>query len=326
MNDRTIGPEQCRPLTLACVRDAHCRIREKISRTPVMTSDTLDAATGARLCFKCENFQKTGAIKARGAVNAVFALTNEEAARGVITHSSGNHAVALACAAQLRGIPAHIVMPDNAPVARQVAVRRYGGRIVHCEPALEAREAAAARVISQTSATFIHPYDDLRVMAGQGTAALELLQDVATLDVILCPVGGGGLLSGTAVATKSIDASVAVIGVCPACADGAARAFVAGQLVQGPNGHTIAETLGTSLSARTLAEIRRHVDDIVTVSEEAIVRAMRTLWEVMKIVVEPSGAVAFAALVENRLPVEGKRVGIIVSGGNLDLEKLPWTR
>jgi threonine dehydratase len=322
----TRNPGADRGLTLALIREAHARIRDKIHRTPVMTSETLDRLTGYRLYFKCENLQKVGAFKARGATNAVLLLTEEEAARGVVTHSSGNHAAALARAAGLRGIPSYIVMPNNAPAAKQAAVRRYGGEIVLCEPTLAARESTAREVMAKTGAAFIHPYDDLRVMAGQGTSAIELLEDVPDLDMIFCPVGGGGQLSGIAVAAKGLKPDIRIIGVEPAGADDAARSLKAGHIIPVTNPKTIADGLKTSLGGKPFAEIVRLVDDIVTVQEESIVRAMRLIWEVLKIIVEPSGAVAFAALIEERSTPGGEavRIGIILSGGNLDLERLPW--
>jgi threonine dehydratase len=306
------------------IREAHARIRDKIHRTPVMTSEVLDAMAGNRLFFKCENLQKAGAFKARGATNAVFSLTDAEAAKGVVTHSSGNHAAALARAARLRGIPAYIVMPSNSPQAKQAAVRRYGGDVVLCEPTLAARESTAQQVTERTGAIFIHPYDDLRVMAGQGTTAIELLEDVPGLDVILCPVGGGGQLSGIAVAAKDIKPAVRVIGVEPAGADDAARSLKAGHIIPMLEPRTIADGLKTSLGQRPFAEIIRLVDEIVTVREESIVQAMRRIWEVMKLIVEPSGAVSYAAVAEGRLAASGANIGIVLSGGNLDLNRLPW--
>ena len=311
-------------LTMQSIREAHARIRDKIHRTPVMTSEVLDGLAGNRLYFKCENLQKVGAFKARGATNAVFLLTDAEAAKGVVTHSSGNHAAALARAAGLRGIPAYIVMPSNSPQAKQAAVRRYGGDVVLCEPTLAARESTAREVMERTGAVFIHPYDDLRVMAGQGTTAIELLEDVPALDVILCPVGGGGQLSGIAVAAKDIKPEVQVIGVEPAGADDAARSFKAGHIIPMLEPRTIADGLKTSLGQRPFAEIMRLVDDIVTVREESIVQAMRQVWEVLKLIVEPSGAVSYAAVVEGRIAASGANIGIILSGGNLDLNHLPW--
>jgi threonine dehydratase len=311
-------------LTLVDIRAAHDRIRERIHRTPVLTSSTLDDQSGGKLFFKCENLQKGGAFKARGATNAVFSLTDAEAARGVATHSSGNHAAALSRAAKLRGIPAYIVMPNNAPKAKRAAVERLGGKIVFCEPTIPAREAAAAKVIAETGATLIHPFDNLRVMAGQGTATLELLEQAPDLDIIVAPVGGGGLISGTSVAATSLKPGIRVIGAEPAGADDASRSFKAGKFIPLTRANTIADGLRSSMSERTFAEIRSHVSDIVTVTEESIVAAMRAVWEVLKIVIEPSGAVPYAAIVENKIDVRGKRVGIILTGGNLDLDRLPW--
>ncbi|HVW67864.1 MAG TPA: pyridoxal-phosphate dependent enzyme [Steroidobacteraceae bacterium] len=313
-------------LNSSAVLDARKRIRDKVNQTPVMTSHTLDAAASAQLFFKCEHLQKIGAFKARGATNAVFLLGEAAARRGVVTHSSGNHAAALARAAALRSIPAHIVMPENAPQAKQASVRRYGGEIIFCAPTLQAREETARSVAERTGATFIHPSNDLRVMAGQGTVALELLEQVADLDLILAPVGGGGLLGGIAVAAKDTRPATQVIGVEPSGADDAQRSFRSGVLTPPVAPRSIADGLLTSLGDNTFAAIRAHVDDIVTVSEESIVRSMRTLWEVLKQVVEPSGAVAYAALLEGQLKVAGKRVGIILSGGNLDLDRLPWQK
>jgi threonine dehydratase len=311
-------------LTLAAIRDAHERIRDRIHRTPVLTSSTLDEQSGGKLFFKCENLQKGGAFKARGATNAVFSLSDAEAARGVATHSSGNHAAALSRAAKLRGIPAYVVMPNNAPKAKRAAVERLGGKIVFCEPTIPAREAAAAKVIAETGATLIHPFDDLRVMAGQGTATLELLEQAPDLDIIVAPIGGGGLVSGTAIAATSLKPGIRVIGAEPAGADDASRSFKAGKLIPLTQANTIADGLRSSMSERTFAEIRSHVSDVVTVTEESIVAAMRAVWEVLKIVIEPSGAVSYSAIVENRIDVRGKRVGIILTGGNLDLDRLPW--
>jgi threonine dehydratase len=311
-------------ITLADIRAAHARIADKIHRTPVLTSATLDALCGAQLFFKCENFQKIGAFKARGATNAVFALTDAEAANGVATHSSGNHAAALARAARLRGIPAHIVMPSNAPKTKIESVRRNGGIIVFCEPTLVAREAACAKVIAETGARLVHPFDDYAVMAGQGTATLELLEQAPDLDLIIVPVGGGGLLCGTAVAAKGARPGIRVIAAEPAGADDAARSVAAGRLIPLEQAATIADGLRTSLSARTFPLIQQQVDGIVTVSEESIVAAMRRIWEVLKIIIEPSCAVPYAAIMEQKIDVSGKRVGIILTGGNVDLDALPW--
>ena len=312
------------PLDLAAIRTAHDRIRAHIHRTPVLTSERLDSASGAALFFKCENFQKVGAFKARGATNAVFALDDETARRGVATHSSGNHAAALSRAARLRGIAAHIVMPSNSPKVKVRAVEGYGGRIVFCEPNQRAREEACARVIAETGATLIHPFENEDVMAGQGTISIELLEEVPDLDLLLCPVGGGGVLCGTAIAAKSLRPEIKVIAVEPAGADDAAQSFQQHQLVYQEQKNTIADGLRTNLGAPNFELIQRYVDDIVTVSDEAIVAGMRGIWETMKIVVEASGAVPYAAVLERRVDLQGKRVGIVLTGGNVDLDALPW--
>jgi len=309
---------------LDAIRLAHDRIRPHIHRTPVLTSERLDAASGSSLFFKCENFQKVGAFKARGETNAVFALDDETARRGVATHSSGNHAAALSRAAKLRGIAAHIVMPSNSSKVKVRAVEGYGGRIVFCEPTQHAREETCARVLAETGATMIHPFENENVMAGQGTIALELLEDVADLDLLLCPVGGGGVLSGTAVAAKSLRPGIKVIATEPAGADDAAQSFHERRLVHQENKNTIADGLRTDLGKPNFELIQRYVDDVVTVDDESIVAAMRTLWETMKIVVEPSGAVPYAAIAAGKVGCRAKRVGIIVTGGNVDLDALPW--
>ena len=312
-------------LTLADVHAAHDRIRAAIVRTPVLTSEAIDTAAGARLHFKCENLQAVGAFKARGACNAVFALSDDEAAPGVVTHSSGNHAAAVARAAQLRGIPARIIMPTTAPQSKVRNVGAYGGWISFCEPNLAAREAACARVAAQTGATLVHPFDDARVIAGQGTATLELLEDHPDLDLILCPVGGGGLLSGTALTAKGLRPGITVIGVEPAAADDASQSLRAGRVVAIPTPATIADGLRTnSISALTFDLIRTHADGIVTVSEDAIREAMRRLWEALHLVIEPSAAVPYAALLERKVDLAGQKVGVILTGGNVDLDTLPW--
>ena len=289
-------PSTAPGLTWPLIEDARERIAGKVNITPVLTSSTLDGLSGARLFFKCENFQKGGAFKARGATNAVFSLSESVARRGVATHSSGNHAGALARAAALRGIRAYVVMPDNTPQAKRDAVARYGAEVTWCAPTQAARESTVRQVLAATGATLIHPYDDLLVMAGQATAAVELLSAVPDLEVLLCPVSGGGLLSGTAVAAKTLKPGIRVIGVEPAGADDAARSLHAGRIVPVDHPNTIADGLRATVGERPFAEIRRLVEDITTVTDAAIVRAMRQLWEVMKIVVEPSGAVPYACL------------------------------
>jgi threonine dehydratase len=311
---------------LAAIRAAHDRIRPHIHRTPVLTSARFNEACGGSLFFKCENFQKVGAFKARGATNAVFVLDDETARRGVATHSSGNHAAALARAAKLRGIPAHIVMPSNTLKVKVRAVEGYGGRIVFCEPNQRAREKACAKLIAETGATLIHPFENENVMAGQGTVAVELLEEVPDLELIVCPVGGGGVLSGVAVAAKSLRAGIKVVATEPAGADDASQSFHQRQLVRQETKNTIADGLRTDLGRPNFEIVQRYVDDIVTVADENIVAAMRAIWETMKLVVEPSAAVAYAAILEDKVHCRDKRVGIILTGGNVDLDALPWMK
>src|SRR6266576_3811138 len=311
-------------LDLPAIRAAHERIRPYIHRTPVLTSSRLNQASGASLFFKCENFQKIGAFKARGATNAVFSLDEATARRGVATHSSGNHGAAVARAAKLRGIPAHIVMPSNSAKVKVRAVEGYSAQVVFCEPTEESREIKCAEVINKTGATLIHSFENEHVIAGQGTAAVELLEDIPGLDVIICPVGGGGLLSGTAIAAKSMRPQIKLIAVEPANADDAAQSFRAGRRLVTEKKFTIADGLRTNIGEPNFAIIEEYVDDIVTVSEEAIVSAMRTIWETMKIVIEPSAAVPYAAIQGSKIDLGGKRIGIILTGGNVDLDALPW--
>ncbi|PYK10514.1 MAG: serine dehydratase [Verrucomicrobia bacterium] len=311
-------------LDLDSIRAAHERIRPYIHRTPVLTSERLNEASRALLFFKCENFQKIGAFKARGATNAVFALDAVTARCGVATHSSGNHGAAIARAAKLRGIRAHIVMPSNSAKVKVRAVESYGAHVVFCEPTEKAREEKCADVVAKTGAILIHSFENENVIAGQGTAAVELLEDVSDLNVVMCPVGGGGLLSGTAIAAKSMRPKIKVIAVEPANADDAAQSFRARRRIVTEKKFTIADGLRTNVGEPNFAIIQRYVDDIVTVSEEAIVSAMRTVWETMKIVIEPSAAVPYAAILEPVIDVDGKRVGIILTGGNVDLDALPW--
>ena len=306
----------------ADIEAALVRIAPHVRRTPLLASSGLDSELGASVQFKCENLQEAGAFKSRGAVNAVFALSAEVAARGVATHSSGNHAAALARAAQRRGIPAYIVMPRGAPRIKRDAVAAFGGRVLECEPTLVAREAAAEKLVAETGATLVHPYDHPLVIAGQGTIVLELAATAEKPDAILVPVGGGGLLGGTALAARHRWPGVRVIGVEPAGADDAYRSFSTGQLQQQGTPQTIADGLRGAMSARTLRLARAHVDGIVTVSEDSIVAAMRLLFDGLKVVVEPSGAVPLAALLENK--ISARRVIIVLSGGNVDLESLPW--
>ena len=297
-----------------------------VHRTPVLTSRQLDAISGAHLFFKCENFQKVGAFKFRGATNAVMNLTEEQRSLGVVTHSSGNHAAALAHAAFSRGVKAYIVMPSSAPEVKKRAVAGYGAEITFCEPTLEAREAAAEGVIAATGATMIHPFDNFNIIAGQGTAAMEMLHDMPAPDAVIAPVGGGGLLSGTAIAVRHLAPAAKIYGAEPLLADDAARSLHTGTLQPALPPSTIADGLLTSLCERTFTVIRDNVNDILTVTEEQIVEAMRLIWERMKIVVEPSSAVPLAAVLANRDLFSGRKVGIILSGGNVDLANLPFAQ
>jgi threonine dehydratase len=303
------------------VEQAHRTIQKYAHRTPVFTSSGINKIVGAELCFKCENFQKVGAFKFRGACNAVFSSPQEKIKNGVATHSSGNHAAALALAAKMRGIPSYIVMPENSPGIKKRAVAGYGAQITFCKPTLQARESTLAEVVKKTGATEIHPYDNFHVIAGQGTAAKELIEDAGEFDVIMAPVGGGGLISGTAIATKHLLPGCRVIAAEPAGADDAFRSFHTKIRVPSENPRTIADGLLTSLGERNFAIILDKVDDIITVSEEKIVEAMRLIWERMKIIIEPSSAVPLAAILEGKADVANRKTGIILSGGNLDLEK-----
>jgi threonine dehydratase len=310
--------------TLAHIRQAAERIGPHVHCTPVLTCRSLDEMCGAELFFKCENFQKAGSFKARGATNAVFSLDEDQASRGVATHSSGNHGAALALAARCRGIRSYVVMPENAPRVKKEAVAGYGAEICFCKPTLRAREEGLDQVVRRTGATFIHPYDDRRMIAGHGTCALELCSEVPDLDVVIAPVGGGGLVSGTAIAVSAVSPRTQVVGAEPELADDAYRSLRAGRIIPSDYPDTVADGLRTSLGELTFIIIRRHVGDIVTVSEEAIVTAMRHIWERMKVVVEPSAAVPLAVVMTKRSHISGNRVGIILSGGNADLHDLPW--
>ncbi len=309
---------------LRAIRAAAERIRPYAHQTPVLTCASFNAMVGAELFFKCENLQKVGAFKFRGAANAVFSLPETKAAKGVATHSSGNHAQALALAARLRGIPAHIVMPENSPKVKVAAVRGYGARIIFCPATQKDREQTLEKVVAETGATFIHPYNNLRIIAGQGTCALELIGEIPGLDIVMAPVGGGGLLSGTALCCHYLDPEIQVIAGEPKGADDAFRSIRDGRIYPSENPITIADGLRTSLGSLTFPIIHRYVEKIVTVEEESIVTAMRHIWERMKILIEPSAAVPFAAVLEGTFQVRDKRIGIILSGGNLDLDTLPW--
>jgi threonine dehydratase len=310
--------------TLADIHAAVARLAGTAHRTPVLTSTSLDAQAGATLFFKCENFQNGGAYKFRGALNAVRQLTDEQARHGVVTHSSGNHATCLALAAQQRGIPAYIVVPRNAPLIKQRAITAYGGQLTLCEPTLAARQAEADRIQRATGAVFIHPYDDPAVIAGQGTVGVEFLEQVPQLDALVAPVSGGGLLSGLCLVANALAPQVEVWGAEPALADDAFRSLRDGQLLANANTATIADGLRASLSERTFGIIRQHGRGVVTVTEEQIIAAMRLVWERMKLVVEPSGVVPLAAVLATPEKFRGRRVGVVLTGGNVDLDKLPW--
>ena len=306
------------------VLEAHRRIAPYIRRTPVLTSSILNALTGAELFFKCENFQKSAAFKARGASNAVFGLDDATAKNGVATHSSGNHALSLCYAAQRRGIPCHVVMPRTASRAKKEAVVGYGGNVTECEPSMTAREAAFAEVQALTGADFVHPYNDPRVIAGQATCSRELLEQTEGLDAVIAPIGGGGMVSGTCLTLSAQAPEMKVYAAEPEQADDAARSLRAGRIIADDAPETVADGLRVPLKALTWHFVSRHVTDILTASEQEIVDAMRLMWARMKIVVEPSSAVPLAAILKNRDAFAGRRVGVIVTGGNVDLDRLPW--
>jgi len=311
-------------LNLDAICAAQSLIAPRIHRTPVLTSSSLDHIAGARLFFKCENLQKTGSFKIRGATNAVFALTDEQAKFGVAAPSSGNHAAALAQAARWRGIPAYIVMPRNSSPAKKAAVAAYGGQITECEPNIASRETVTAELIQRTGAHLVHPYNDARVIAGQGTAALELLQEIPDLDALITPASGGGLLSGTAIAAKSLRPGIRVIGAEPRNADDAYRSLASGKIELAASTETMADGLRATLCPLTFSILREQVDEVALVSEDEIVQAMLLLWERTKQIVEPSGAVAAAPALFRKIGAPGKKIGIILSGGNLDLRNLPF--
>lgn len=311
-------------ITIKEIQAAALRIGPHIHRTPVLTCQAIDEKARCRLFFKCENLQKVGAFKMRGATNAVFSLSDKEAARGVATHSSGNHAQALALAARLRGTKAYIVMPTSAPAVKRAAVAGYGAEIIDCKPTLQAREETLEQVVKRTGAVFIHPYDNEQIIAGQGTAAMELLEEKPGLDIVMAPVGGGGLLSGTALATHAAGEHIRVIAAEPCGADDAARSLEAGRIIPSLNPDTVADGLLTSLGKLNFPIIQKHVQCIWTVDDEAIIAAMRLVWERMKIIIEPSSAVCLAAVLEHPTETAGLNIGIIISGGNVDLDHLPW--
>ncbi len=312
--------------TLADIQSAHNRIRPFIHRTPVLTSVQLNLIFGCELFFKCENFQKVGAFKYRGATNAVCCLTDDEKRLGVITHSSGNHAAALSLAAKINGVKARIVMPETAPAVKKSAVAGYGADITFCKPTLQSREETTDRIMRETGAVLIHPYNNFNVICGQGTAALELLQDYSDLDIIVAPIGGGGLMSGTSTTVKAINDRIKVIGAEPLNANDAWQSFTTDRLVPSNNPKTVADGLLTSLCELTFSIIRKNVDQILTVTEESIIDCMLLVWERMKIIIEPSSATVIAAVKENPDLFRGKKTGLIISGGNVDFRKLPFNQ
>ncbi len=312
--------------TFADMLVAHERIKPYIHRTPVLTSSYFDDLVGAELFFKCENFQKAGAFKVRGASNAVFGLSDEEAKNGVCTHSSGNHALSLSYAAGRRGIPCNVVMPRTAPDAKKAAVRGYGGIITECEPSTSSREEVFAKVQAATGGDFVHPYNDPRVIAGQGTCSKEFMEQTGGLDIVVAPIGGGGMISGTCLTLSNIAPETKIIAAEPEQADDAYRSFKAGHIIADDAPVTIADGLKVPLKDLTWHFVSNHVTDILTASEQEIIDAMKLTWERMKIVMEPSCAVPLATILKNKHLFAGKRVGVIVTGGNVDLDKLPWMK
>ena len=310
--------------TLSDIKAAHERIKPYIHRTPVMTSQQLNKIFNCELFFKCENFQKVGAFKFRGATNAVLSLSGNEKRRGVVTHSSGNHAAALSLAARMNGVKAFIVMPESAPSVKKNAVAGYGAEITYCKPTLQSREETTRIIMEKTGATLIHPYDNFNVICGQGTAAMELLDDKKDLEVIIAPIGGGGLMSGTSTTVRSINEKIQIVGAEPLNANDAYISFNTGKLTPSVNPLTIADGLLTSLSELTFAIIRKNVDIIFTAKEESIAECMRLVWERMKIIIEPSSATVLAIIKENPDFFRAKRVGLILTGGNVDFKKLPF--
>lgn len=320
MLDILTGPD----LTIEHVRAAHERIKPYIHHTPVLTSTYFNDLTGAELFFKCENFQKAGAFKVRGASNAVFGLSDAMAEKGVATHSSGNHALSLSYAAGRRGIPCHVVMPRTAPEAKKAAVRGYGGIITECDPSTTSREAVFAEVQAATGAEFVHPYNDPRVIAGQATCSLEMLSQVDNMDAVIAPIGGGGMISGTCLTLSNLAPQMEIYAAEPDQADDAARSFRAGHIIADDAPVTIADGLKVPLKENTWHFVSSFVTDVLTASEQEIIDAMKLTWERMKIVMEPSCAVPMAAILRNPEVFRGKRVGVVITGGNVDLDKLPW--
>ncbi|MFT5504118.1 MAG: threonine dehydratase [Gammaproteobacteria bacterium] len=311
--------------TFEDVLNARERIQPYIHRTPVLTSSYFNQLTGAELFFKCENFQKAGAFKVRGASNAVFGLSEDQAKLGVATHSSGNHALSLSYAANRRGISASVVMPKTAPEAKKAAVRGYGGQVFECEPSTAAREEMLEELVAKTGADFVHPYNDHRVIAGQATCSLELLEDISELEAIVAPIGGGGMISGTSLTMTNKSPETLIYAAEPTNADDVYRSFHAGKMIEDDSPQTIADGLKVSLRPRTWHFVSTFVKDVLLVTEQEIIEAMYLIWQRMKIVVEPSSAVALASILKNKETFTGKRVGVILTGGNVDLNKLPWS-
>jgi threonine dehydratase len=321
VSDPTHPPEI--PIRIEQIRDAADRLRGLAHRTPVLTCSALDQRVGASVFLKCENFQRIGAFKFRGAMNAILQLSDDERRAGVVTHSSGNHAQALALAAKLAGVPACVVMPHTAPAIKRQATEGHGARVVSCEPTVESREATVARLIDEQGYTLVHPYDDWRVIAGAGTAALELIEEAGPLRVVMAPIGGGGLMAGTCLATAGASPGTRLVGAEPSRADDARRSLELGQIQPSDDPRTVADGLRTSLGPRPFAVLSRHLERIVTVEESEILEAMRFIWERLNIIIEPSCAVPVAALLADRVPeIRGERVGVILTGGNVDLDPL----
>jgi len=310
--------------TFEDVKEAQERIAPYIHRTPVLTSSFFNQLSGAKLFFKCENFQKAGVFKARGACNAVFGLSDEQAAKGVATHSSGNHAQALSYAAGRRGIKATVVMPKTAPEAKKAAVRGYGGEVLECEPSTAAREAMLEELVARTGADFVHPYNDHRVIAGQGTCALEFHEDIGELDAVVAPIGGGGMISGTCLTLSNVSPQTRIYAAEPKNADDVYRSFQAGEIIEDDSPQTVADGLKVSMRPRTWHFVSNYVTDVLLATEEDIIDAMYLTWQRMKIVIEPSSAVPLATILKNKKLFAGKHVGVIITGGNVDLKKLPW--
>ncbi len=309
---------------LETIRQAYERIKQHIHRTPILTNTTLNTVSGAEIYFKCENFQKGGSFKLRGAGNAIFSLNDEEAKNGILTHSSGNHAQAVSIAARKRGIPAYIIMPSNSSNVKIAAVEEYGGIITLSEPTHTSREETGDKLLAETDSYLIHPYDDYRIIAGQGTIAKEIFEDLSDIDYLFVPVSGGGLISGNALSTRYLSPATKVIGCEPKMADDAYRSLQEGKIILLDHSETIADGLRAMLSDKTFSIIQDYVEEIVLVTEKEIIETMRTVWERMKIIIEPSSAVAIAPLLNGTIPVAGKRVAVIISGGNVDLNNLPF--